>query len=78
MMGIMELKACKAIAQEHVAQVLGYLRSANMEHGVLINFGGRRFQIKKYALTPQRAGGVVAKALALLAGCLGSFLSLRG
>ncbi len=45
---IIELKACKAIAEEHIAQILGYMRSARMKHGLLINFGSWKFQIKKY------------------------------
>ena len=44
-----ELKACRTLASEHVAQVLGYLRSARREHGLLINFGSYKFQIRKYA-----------------------------
>jgi len=48
---IVELKACKSLAEEHVAQVLGYLRSARIEHGLLINFGSYKFQMKKYALS---------------------------
>ena len=46
---IVELKACRALADEHVAQLLGYLKSTQMEHGLLINFGSFKFQIKKYA-----------------------------
>lgn len=56
---IVELKAAKALADEHVAQLLGYLRAARIEHGLLVNFGASRFAIKKYAmsaLTPPRAG----------------------
>lgn len=49
---IVELKAARAIADEHVAQLLGYLRASRMEHGLLINFGGPRLFIKKYILTP--------------------------
>lgn len=45
---IRELKAVKTIAPEHEAQLLGYLKSAQMEHGLLINFGAYRFQIKKF------------------------------
>jgi len=45
---IIELKACKALGDEHVAQLLGYLRACRMEHGLLINFGAPRLQIKKY------------------------------
>ena len=46
---IVELKACRALAREHIAQLLGYLTSARIEHGLLINFGSYKFEIKKYA-----------------------------
>ncbi len=46
---IVELKACRSLAQEHVAQLLGYLKSARVEHGLLINFGSYKFEIRKYA-----------------------------
>ena len=48
---IIELKACKTLADEHVAQILGYLRSANQEHGMLINFGSSKLQVRKYILS---------------------------
>lgn len=47
---IIELKAAKSLVDEHVAQLLGYLKSTRIEHGLLINFGSYRFQIKKYIL----------------------------
>ena len=47
---IVEIKACKTLAPEHTAQLLGYLRATNIEHGLLINFGASKFQIKKYIL----------------------------
>ena len=40
---VVEVKACKRMAEEHVAQILGYLRSSRMEHGVLVKFGAPRF-----------------------------------
>ena len=46
---LVELKACRTLADEHTAQLLGYLRSCRVEHGLLINFGSTKFQIKKYA-----------------------------
>jgi len=49
---IVELKALKNLAQEHTAQILGYLKSSRVEHGLLINFGSYKFQINKYAMTP--------------------------
>ena len=45
---IIEIKACKALAPEHTAQLLGYLRATDIEHGLLINFGAPKFQIRKY------------------------------
>jgi GxxExxY protein len=48
---IIELKACAALNEAHVAQLLGYLRACRVEHGLLINFGAPRLQIKKYVLS---------------------------
>jgi GxxExxY protein len=50
---VVELKACRTLAAEHVAQMLGYLRSAKREHGLLMNFGGHRFQIRKYTMSQE-------------------------
>ncbi|MCK4980024.1 MAG: GxxExxY protein [Candidatus Delongbacteria bacterium] len=36
---IIELKAVKAIGQEHKAQVINYLKSTGIKLGILINFG---------------------------------------
>ena len=49
---IVELKAARALVDEHVAQLLGYLRASRIEHGLLINFGALKFEIKKFVLTP--------------------------
>ena len=46
---IIEVKAVKLTTDEHVAQMLGYLYSSKIDHGLLVNFGGHTFQIKKYA-----------------------------
>jgi GxxExxY protein len=48
---IVELKAVRAVVDEHTAQLLGYLRCSRIEHGLLINFGAPRFFIKKYILS---------------------------
>ena len=55
---LMELKACRATADEHVAQILGYLKSAQIEDGLLINFGSYKFEVKKYVMN--RASGQVS------------------
>jgi len=39
------------LVDEHVAQLLGYLRASRIEHGLLINFGAPKLQIRKYILT---------------------------
>ncbi len=48
---IVELKAVREVAPEHVAQILGYLRSARIETGLLINFGAPRLYVKKFLMT---------------------------
>lgn len=48
---LVEVKACKEITNEHLAQILGYLRACNIEHGVLINFGAAKLWIKKLILS---------------------------
>jgi len=48
---LVELKACKELDDDHVAQILGYLRSCEVEHGLLINFGAPRLQIRKYVFS---------------------------
>jgi GxxExxY protein len=45
---ICEIKGCTALVAEHRAQLLGYLRATRIEHGLLINFGGPRLEIKKF------------------------------
>jgi len=48
---VVELKAVKSVADEHVAQLLGYLRSSRMEHGLLINFGAPVLYVKKFVMS---------------------------
>jgi GxxExxY protein len=48
---IVELKACRSIDNEHIAQILGYLRSSRMETGLLINFGASKLYVKKFLMT---------------------------
>jgi GxxExxY protein len=68
---IIELKAAKALADEHIAQLLGYLRASRIEHGLLINFGAPRFEIRKFALSQPGpgigAGGIVSILFSVLA-----------
>jgi GxxExxY protein len=70
---IVELKTAKTLAGEHEAQVLGYLKSARLQHGLLINFGSYKFEIRKYAWTEsarrQRRGVLSLFLCALCALC---------
>lgn len=50
---IVEIKACKTLANEHIAQLLGYLRASRIEDGLLINFGAQKLQINKYVLSKE-------------------------
>jgi GxxExxY protein len=45
---IVELKTAKALTNEHEAQILGYLKSSRLEHGLLINFGSYKFEMRKF------------------------------
>ncbi len=45
---LIELKATKTLCDEHIAQVLGYLKSPRLDHGMLINFGSYKFQVRKF------------------------------
>ncbi len=55
---IIELKTAKALAPEHEAQILGYLKSARVEHGLPINFGSYKFEIRKYAWNEGKPRGI--------------------
>lgn len=48
---IVELKAVSVTTDEHVAQLLGYLKSSRIETGLLINFGSARLHVKKYLMS---------------------------
>lgn len=63
---VVELKAAKALANEHVAQLPGYLKSIRLEHGLLINFGSYKFEIKKYVRTDRPAAGFGPRVLSFL------------
>jgi GxxExxY protein len=68
---IVELKTAKTLAAEHEAQILGYLKSARIQHGLLINFGSYKFQIRKFARSDvpihRSMGGLTALFSALFA-----------
>jgi len=51
---VIELKTAKTLMLEHEAQLLGYLKSARLEHGLLIKFGSPKFQIRKFIWTDRK------------------------
>jgi GxxExxY protein len=75
---ILELKAVKCLADEHIAQVLGYLRASRTEHGLLMNFGAPRFEIRKYALSEAAAENHKRKLPSFLLSLFASFALFRG
>ena len=77
---IVELKTVKSLAPEHEAQLLGYLKSARKEHGLLINFGSFTFQVRKFAWNTERqrgtrSGGGIATSLFLVLSALTDLLT---
>ena len=72
---VVELKACRALADEHTAQILGYLKSARREHGLLINFGSYKFQIQKFVMSENGRKGTQGTQRGL-GGTLSSFFAL--
>lgn len=48
---VVELKAVRAVNDEHGAQLLGCLRSSRTETGLLINFGSPIMSVKKYLMS---------------------------
>ena len=45
---IIELKAVKALAPEHLAQVMNYLKATGMEVGLLVNFGSTKLEYRRF------------------------------
>jgi GxxExxY protein len=43
---IVELKAVEALTVPHSVQLINYLNAANIEHGLLLNFGTKSLQFK--------------------------------
>lgn len=50
---LLELKACRALDSAHEAQLLHYLRSTEIEVGLLLNFGPKP-QVRRFAFENER------------------------
>lgn len=75
---LVELKAARTLADEHTAQLLGYLKSARIEHGLLINFGSYKFQIKKLAMTDNKHQSAPARVFSVLSSLFATYAFFRG
>jgi GxxExxY protein len=76
---IVELKAARGIADEHVAQTLGYLRASRIEHGLLMNFGSVKFEIRKLALSQTSVSPLpTSRLMTFLSSLLAPFALFRG
>jgi GxxExxY protein len=47
---ILEIKAVKEFSNEHIAQILNFLKIANSEIGLMVNFQTKSLEYKRYAL----------------------------
>ena len=47
---LVELKAVKELDDDHLAQILNYLKAYKLEVGLLINFGGKSLKFKRVVL----------------------------
>lgn len=45
---LLELKAVKTLAPEHLAQVMNYLKATGIEVGFLINFGTPKLEYRRF------------------------------
>jgi GxxExxY protein len=45
---VLELKAVSALADEHIAQALSYLRASGLSVALLINFGSKSLTWKRF------------------------------
>ena len=44
---VIELKACRSLNDEHVAQTVNYLKATHQRLALLLNFGGPKLQIRR-------------------------------
>lgn len=51
---VVELKALRKLSTIEEAQILNYLKATGFEVGILINFGGRSLEYKRYANTKKK------------------------
>ncbi len=45
---LLELKAVKTLATEHIAQTINYLKATGIEVGLLVNFGSAKLEYRRF------------------------------
>ena len=45
---LVEVKAVKALTNEHIAQLLNYLKATGIRLGILVNFGASKLEFKRF------------------------------
>jgi GxxExxY protein len=45
---LLELKAVKALAPEHQAQIINYLKATGIDIGLLVNFGNPKLEYRRF------------------------------
>lgn len=45
---LIEIKAVSELLKEHEAQILNYLKATDLRLGILVNFGPRKIDIRRY------------------------------
>lgn len=57
---IIELKAVQSLLPVHEAQLVNYLTATNLDHGILINFGSDKIEIRrKYRVYKKTKSGII-------------------
>ena len=51
---LVEIKAVSELQDSHIAQIINYLKAFRLEVGLLLNFGAKRLEIKRYINTDHR------------------------
>lgn len=48
---LIELKVCEKIIDEHIGQIINYLKATDIKLGIIINFGSKSLEYKRIANT---------------------------